>query len=68
MATLSVPCASGDKAPSDMPGVMKRLRSDVMLSTSSSGIASRVERKSSRSRSWIGARLLVASVYFLKVG
>ncbi len=37
MAMLSVPCASGLSAPSDMPGVTKRLRIAVIDSTSSIG-------------------------------
>jgi hypothetical protein len=41
IATFSVLCASGDSAPSDIPGVTKRLRIEVMLSTSSIGIAAR---------------------------
>src|SRR3546814_9384959 len=35
IAMLSVPCASGDSAPSDMPGVTKRLRIAVIDSTRS---------------------------------
>ena len=35
MAMLSVPWASGESAPSDMPGVTKRLRISVIDSTSS---------------------------------
>jgi hypothetical protein len=35
IAMASVSCASGDSAPSDMPGVTKRLRISVIASTSS---------------------------------
>src|ERR1700733_4159399 len=37
IAILSVSCASGDSAPSDMPGVTKRFLISVLDSTSSSG-------------------------------
>jgi hypothetical protein len=37
-----------------MPGVTKRLRISLTLSTSSVEIGLRSERQSSRSRSWIG--------------
>jgi hypothetical protein len=37
IAMFSVLCASGDSAPRLMPGVTKRLRIEVMLSTSSIG-------------------------------
>ena len=55
MAMVSVSCASGDSAPSDMPGVTKRLRISVMLSTSSSGTGALLAAKSSRSRIEIGS-------------
>ena len=62
MATLSVPCASGDSAPSDMPGVLKRLRISVIDSTSSTEIGALPGRKSRRSRSATGGSLLIASL------
>src|SRR3546814_16310061 len=51
IAMLSVPCASGDSAPSDMPGVTKRLRIAVIDSTSPIGTAVTTSTlKSSRER------------------
>ena len=50
----SVSCASGDSAPSDMPGVTKRLRISVIDSTSSIGTGARpgaeVEQVAQRDR------------------
>ena len=63
IATFNVLCASGDKAPKDIPGVTKRLRMDVMLSTSSKGIAVPNGLKSSRSRKWIGGLLCILAEY-----
>ena len=58
MAMLSVPCASGDSAPSDMPGVTKRLRISVMRSTSSIGDRrAALARNPSRSRRSTGGSL-----------
>ena len=54
IATFNVLCASGDKAPSDMPGVTNRLRIDVIDSTCSNGIGSPIGLIASRSRRWIG--------------
>ncbi len=54
MAMFSVSCASGDRAPSDMPGVTKRLRMPLTLSTASIGAGLRSERQASRSRSDTG--------------
>ncbi len=63
IAIDSVSCASGDSAPSEIPGVTSRLRISVMLSTSSIGIGLRPSaRKSSRSRSAIGGSLRTASL------
>ena len=55
MAMVSVSCASGESAPSDMPGVTKRFLISVMLSTSSSGTGGSLRLKSSRSRIEIGS-------------
>ncbi len=54
MAMASVSCASGESAPSDMPGVTKRRRMAVTGSTSSSGTATAAVLKASRSRSATG--------------
>ena len=54
-------------ATSDMPGVLKRLRSSVMDSTSSMEMAGFTGSKASRSRMAMGGRFSSASVYFLKV-
>ena len=64
IATLSALCASGPSAPSDMPGVTKRLRIEVMDSTSSSGTEGPTGLKSSRSRRWIGGCARMPSLYF----
>ena len=61
IAIDSVSCASGLSAPSEMPGASRRLRMAVMLSTSSTGIATRPPRKSSRSRSATGGSRRTAS-------
>ena len=62
MAMESVSCASGESAPSEMPGARRRFRISVMLSTSSIGTGVRPsERKSSRSRSATGGRRRTAS-------
>jgi len=63
IATFSVLCASGDSAPSDMPGVTKRLRIAVMLSTSSMGMAGPSGLMSSRSRRWIGGFDFILAEY-----
>ncbi len=67
MAMLSVPCASGESAPSDMPGVTNRLRISVIDSTSSIEIRRAADSKASRSRIAMGGRFSIASEYFLKV-
>ena len=54
MAMFRAPWASGLRAPRLMPGVTKRLRISLTLSTSSVEIGLRSERQSRRSRSWIG--------------
>ena len=54
IATFSVLCASGLSAPSDMPGVTKRLRMEVMLSTSPIGTGLPSGLMSRRSRRWMG--------------
>ncbi len=55
MAMVRVSCASGERAPKDMPGVTKRFLISVMLSTSSSGTGGSLRLKSSRSRIEIGS-------------
>ena len=59
IATLSVLCASGLSAPKDMPGVTKRLRIAVTLSTSSTLIASPIGLIASKSRKLIGGLLCI---------
>ena len=54
IATFRVLCASGDKAPNDIPGVTNRLRMDVMLSTSSKGTGAPMGLMANRSRKWMG--------------
>jgi hypothetical protein len=56
MAMLSVPWASGDRAPSDIAGVTKRRRMTLVFSTSSTLTGSATCLKSSRSRMLIGGR------------
>ncbi len=51
MPAASVSCASGDRAPSDMPPDLKRLTISDAGSTSSSGMLSPVSRKRSSPRS-----------------
>ena len=63
IATFRVLCASGDRAPSDMPGVTNRLRIEVMLSTSSSGTGLPSGLMSSRSRKWMGGLLRILALY-----
>jgi hypothetical protein len=63
IATFSVLCASGDSAPSDMPGVTNRLRIEVMLSTSSIGTGLPSGLMSSRSRRWIGGFACILAEY-----
>jgi len=64
IAMLSVSCASGLSAPSEMPGATKRLRISVMLSTSSTGIGFTPSmRKSSRSRNATGFCRRTPSAY-----
>ena len=64
IAMLSVSCASGLNAPSEMPGATSRFRISVMLSTSSTGIGTTPSRrKSSRSRNATGFCRLIASAY-----
>ena len=54
IAMLRVLCASGDRAPSDMPGVTKRLRIEVIDSTSSMSMGAPLGLKSRRSRRCTG--------------
>ena len=61
MAMFSVMCASGDSAPRLIPGVTKRLRIAVMLSTSSMGTGFPSGLMSSRSRMWIGGFARIAA-------
>ena len=65
MATFSVLCASGLRAPSDIPGVTNRLRIEVMLSTSSTEIGAFAGLKSNKSRRWIGGRDCISLEYCL---
>ena len=73
MAIDSVSCASGDSAPSDMPGATKRLRISVMHSTSSTGIGvqsvgAEVEQIAQRDRRQLAHGLGVATVGRVGVG
>ena len=63
IATFRVLCASGPKAPNDMPGVTKRLRIEVMDSTSSIGTGLPSTLISSKSRMWIGGLARIAAEY-----
>ena len=65
MAMFSVMCASGDSAPSDIPGVTKRLRIEVIDSTSSIGTGLPKGLMSRRSRMWIGgfARIVAENCF-----
>ncbi len=63
IATFSVLCASGLSAPSDIPGVTKRLRIDVMLSTSSNGTGAPSGLIASKSRRWIGGFACIRAEY-----
>ena len=65
MAMVSVSCASGPSAPSDMPGVTKRLRISVIDSTSSIETGVPLGSKSTRSRSATGSLWYTISAYFL---
>ena len=67
MAIDSVSCASGDSAPSEMPGATSRLRISVMLSTSSTGIGLQpsvpeIQQVAQRDRRQLAHRLGVTTV------
>ena len=65
IAMFSVMCASGDSAPRLIPGVTKRLRIEVIDSTSSMGTGLPNGLMSSRSRMWIGglARIVALNCF-----
>ena len=62
IAMFSVMCASGDSAPSDMPGVTNRLRIEVIDSTSSIGTGLPKGLMSKRSRMWIGGLVRIVAL------
>ncbi len=70
MAMFKVSCASGLSAPRDMPGVTKRLRISLTLSTCSIGMAASRGCQSSRSRGEVGVSFDILATrpeYCLKV-
>ena len=65
IASASASCASGDRAPNDMPAESKRLRMASSGSTSSSGMGAAPVFSVIRSRSIATGRLLTVSEYCL---
>ena len=67
IAIERVSCASGLKAPSEIPGETSRRRISVMLSTCSTGIAVFGDEKSSRSRRFTGPCRSIRETYFFQL-
>ncbi len=65
MAMASTSCASGDSAPSDMAGAMKRLRISLTDSTCSTASAALGELKPSRSRRFTAGMAATLALYCL---